>query len=42
MQRLDPREKKDKKKAVSVLNVSATGLSICAEQRVHFIKEIGD
>ena len=25
---------------MSVLNVSATGLSLCAEQRVDFVKEL--
>ena len=27
---------------VGVLNVSATGLSLCAEQRVDFVQEMGD
>ena len=30
-------QKREKEKAVSVLNVSATGLSLCAEQRVDFV-----
>ena len=35
-------QKRRKGKAVSVLNVSATGLSLCAEQRVDFVWEMGD
>ena len=39
MQRLGPTKKG---KAVSVLIVSATGLSLCTEQRVDFVQEMGD
>ena len=35
-------KKKGKGKAVSVLIVSATGLSLCTEQRVDFVQEVGD
>ena len=35
-------QKKGKGKAVSVLIVSATGLSLCTEQRVDFVQEMGD
>ena len=35
-------KKKGKGKAVSVLIVSATGLSLCTEQRVDFVQEMGD
>ena len=41
MQRLGP-TKKRKVKAVSVLNVLATGLSLYAKQRVDFVQEMGD
>ena len=33
-------QKRGKVNAVSVLNVSATGLSLCAEQRVDFVQEL--
>ena len=39
MQRLGP-TKKRKVNAMSVLNVSATGLSLFAEQRVDFVQEL--
>ena len=35
-------QKRRKGKAVSVLNVLATGLSLCAEQRMDFVWEMGD
>ena len=35
-------QKRGKGNAVSVLNVLATGLSLCAEQRVDFVQEMGD
>ena len=35
-------KKKGKGNAVSVLIVLATGLSLCAEQRVDFVQEMGD
>ena len=35
-------QKGGKEKAVSVLIVLATGLSLCAEQRVDFVQEMGD
>ena len=43
MQRLGPtKKKKGKREEVSVLIVSATGLSLCTEQRVDFVQEMGD
>ena len=42
MQRLGPTKRKGKGKAVSVLIVLATGLSLCTEQRVDFVQEMGD
>ena len=39
MQRLGP-TKKRKVNAMSVLNVSATGLSLFAEQRIDFVQEL--
>ena len=42
MQRLGPTKKEWKGYAVSVLIVLATGLSLCAEQRVDFVQEMGD
>ena len=43
MQRLGPtKKKKGKREEVSVLIVSATGLSLCTEQRVGFVQEMGD
>ena len=41
MQRLGP-TKKGKGYAVSALIVSAKGLSLCAEQRVDFVQEMGE
>ena len=35
-------QKRGKGNEVSVLNVSATGLSLCTEQRVDFVWEMGD
>ena len=35
-------QKRGKGNKVSVLNVSATGLSLCTEQRVDFVWEMGD
>ena len=35
-------KKKGKREEVSVLIVSATGLSLCTEQRVDFVQEMGD
>ena len=35
-------QKRGKGNEVSVLNVSATGLSLCTKQRVDFAREMGD
>ena len=35
-------QKKGKGNAVSVLGISVTGLSLCIEQRVHFVQEMID
>ena len=35
-------QKRGKGNEVSVLNVSATGLSLCTKQRVDFVREMGD
>ena len=41
MQRLCPK-KKGKGNEGSLLNVLAIGLSLCSEQRVDFVQEMGD
>ena len=41
MQRLSS-TKKGKGYAMNLLNVSANGLSLCSEQRVDFVQEMGD
>ena len=42
MQRLGPPKEEEKELHWVSLNVLATGLSLCAEQRVDFVQEMGD
>ena len=42
MQRLGPPKEEEKELQWVSLNVLATGLSLCAEQKVDFVQDMGD